>query len=147
MKQKKIQNISTVKLWVKIYFELIFIADEYYQFLNEEYKNKIILSEEIHNIDLLRFKVQNAYFTNIFDFITDVNYLFKFIHQNINNLIKITTDEELDLIRFYITNIYLELLKDTLEHGNKFKECYEIDITELMNTNKLPKISKNNYLF
>ncbi len=88
----------------------------------------------IRNIDILRFKADMVYYSNIDDFVNDINALFRNIYIDLEGLINF------DLIkgRKYLTFIYLEFIKML---PNDFNELYNSDVEEIINTNRLPRVS------
>lgn len=113
------------------------LSEEYLNHLQIFYKDKIIKTEDITNIDILRYKVDNDYYITINHFLKDVNFMFKSIYENLNTLLQNPSD----MAKAYLTSLYLEFIKNIYEVKVEFKESFNRDITEILNNNKLPKTS------
>lgn len=105
------------------------------------FRNKIIPTQAVTNLDILRYKVESMYFTNVNDVIEDVKFMFNHINQNIPSLfMKEFFDENLS--RAYLSNIFVKMIKMLLEIKKEYKMLFDNDIKVIIENNKLPKCSK-----
>ena len=111
------------------------LAEEYYIQLEKDFDNVFIEKSFITNIDILRYKAECVYYSNIKDFTDDIYHLFKYIYLELEELISFN----LLLAKKYLTSLYVEFINlITID----FKNIFDDDINDIIVNNKLPKISK-----
>jgi len=106
------------------------------------------------DIDVLRYKAEMNYYTNINDFIKDINLMMKSIYKNLNQLLMNTEKSEdadnnqiqianthIYLAKSYLTSTYIDLVKKIEEIKPSFRNLYDSDIKILLENNKLPRVN------
>jgi hypothetical protein len=115
--------------------------DEYYKEMDKRFENIYIEKFMVTDIDILRYKIENYYYTDIKDVLEDVNFMFRFTFENLSNILG--ESSKIESYRNYLTTIYIEIIKTVNSFKKEFRGLFINDINDLINTNKMPKISKN----
>ncbi len=102
--------------------------------MDKKFQNVFIKEYQIENIDILRYKADMNYYSNMKDFSGDIEALFKNIYMDLDKLISFDSIKA----KKYLTSIYFEFIKTI---PNDFTELYNNDIEEIIINNKLPKVS------
>ena len=117
--------------------------------INNNYKNIFVTTNCVNNIDILRYKAENNYYLNYNMLKEDIDYMFKYINENLNNLINFEinslNNHNKSIINFlyssYLYFTYYELL--SFFSVEKMNSLIYNDIDYMLNENKLPKFNGN----
>ena len=116
--------------------------NDYYNNLSINYENKFI-DNNITNVDLLRFKVENGYYISIDSFFEDVCYLINYLKSYFDKLL--TNKYLLELLKKKLVSTQLQFLKFIMHYFpyNYFSVSKNNDYKAMIDGNNLPKRDEN----
>jgi hypothetical protein len=119
------------------------LNDEYYLELEKRFENIYIETTMATDIDIIRYKVENYYYTNVKDILDDICFMFKFIYENLTSILgdNLYVTKSI-MYKNYLTYNYIELTKIIFSFKREFRTLFNNDIGDLINGNKMPRISK-----
>ena len=117
--------------------------------INNNYKNIFVTTNCVINIDILRYKAENNYYLNFNMLKEDIDYMFKYINDNLNNLINFEINNLINHNKNFLTFLYSSYLYFSYYEllsffsVEKMNSLIYTDIDFMLNENKLPKFNGN----
>ena len=102
--------------------------------INRKYLNVYVSTQDVTNIDILRYKCENNYYMSKDSFCKDVNHLFTYIKINLKNGF-VSKDKFRYIFAYekYLGIVYEEMIKLLLR--TPLEDTFESDLTEMLQLN------------